>query len=51
MAEDGYRKESMIAMLEMVREKYGGVEGYLNGKCGFGDEDLEKIRRNILGSC
>ena len=45
----GSRRENMLATIEMIRNKFGGVEGYLRGKCGFGEEDLERIRSNILG--
>lgn len=45
----GSRKENMLATIEMIREKFGGVEGYLKGRCGFGERDLERIRSNILG--
>ena len=38
----------MLATIEMIREKYGGAEGYLKAKCGLGVEDLEKIRANIV---
>lgn len=38
----------MLATIEMIREKYGGAEGYLEAKCGFRNEDFEKIRANIM---
>ena len=37
----------MLAAIEMIREKYGGAEGYLRTMCGFGDEDISQIRANI----
>ena len=43
----GARKENMLATLEVVRERYGGVEGYLRGKCGLGVEDVRRIRENL----
>ncbi|CAD6570168.1 MAG: hypothetical protein ASARMPRED_003524 [Alectoria sarmentosa] len=43
----GARKENMLAAIEMIREKYGGAEGYLRTMCGFGDEDISEIRANI----
>ena len=45
----GSRRENMLASIRMIREKFGGVEGYLRGRCGFGEGDLERIRSNILG--
>ncbi|MCJ1433466.1 hypothetical protein MMC27_002828 [Xylographa pallens] len=38
----------MLATLEMVRQRYGGVEGYVRDVLGFGDEDVETIRRNLV---
>ena len=42
------RAENMLAALEMIKNKYGGAEGYLKLKCGFNDEDIQKIRSNII---
>ncbi|KAF3761019.1 hypothetical protein M406DRAFT_334634 [Cryphonectria parasitica EP155] len=36
------------AFVDAVREKYGGFEGYVTGVLGFSDEDLIKIRRNLV---
>ena len=38
----------MLAVLEMIREVYGGAEAYLKEKCGLGEEDIERIRQNIV---
>ena len=45
----GSRRENMLATIKMIGEKFGGVEGYLRGSCGFGEGDLERIRSKILG--
>lgn len=37
------RYEAMIATLDMVDEKYGGVVTYMKDKLGFNEKDLEKI--------
>ena len=42
------KAEFMEGTLEMIEEKYGGVEAYVKG-LGFEDEDLEKIRRVLKG--
>ncbi|MCJ1379208.1 hypothetical protein MMC17_002308 [Xylographa soralifera] len=42
------RAHYMLATLEMVRQQYGGVEGYVRDVLGFGDEDVETIRRNLV---
>ncbi|MCJ1288421.1 hypothetical protein MMC26_007778 [Xylographa opegraphella] len=38
----------MVATLEMMRQRYGGVEGYVRDVLGFGDEDVEIIKRNLV---
>jgi len=40
----------MRATLEVLREKYGGAEGYLKNHAKFTDEDLGKIRQSLLVS-
>lgn len=40
----------MLATLDMIKNKYGGAEGYLKQKCGFEDHDIERIRLNIIES-
>lgn len=40
----GARKESMLAMLEMVEKKWGGAEGYARDACGLSEEEVERIR-------
>lgn len=38
----------MLATLDMIKSKYGGAEGYLKQKCGFEDQDIERIGRNVI---
>ena len=38
----------MLATLKMIRENFGGAEGYMIEKCGLPKEDLEKIRSNLI---
>jgi hypothetical protein len=38
----------MAATLNMVREKFGGADGYLKTHTTLTDEDLNKIRQNLL---
>lgn len=38
----------MLATLALIREKYGGAEGYLKAACGFSDEDISKVRKNLV---
>jgi len=42
------RPETMAATLKMIREKYGGAEGYLKSHTSLSDEDLQTLRRNLL---
>jgi hypothetical protein len=38
----------MLSTLEIIREKYGGAEGYVVKKCGLTNADVEKIRANMI---
>lgn len=40
----------MLATLDMIKNKFDGAEGYLKQKCGFEDQDIERIRMNIIES-
>ncbi|TFY60047.1 hypothetical protein EVG20_g7568 [Dentipellis fragilis] len=42
------RHETMLAFLQMFRERYGGAEGYLKQYCAFTDDDIATIRRNLV---
>ncbi|THV06664.1 hypothetical protein K435DRAFT_773023 [Dendrothele bispora CBS 962.96] len=42
------RSETMIATLKMIREKYGSAEGYLKSHTNIKDEDIQKLRENLL---
>ncbi|KAF8592198.1 hypothetical protein K439DRAFT_1643807 [Ramaria rubella] len=42
------RHETMTAFLDLLEEKYGGVERYLAERLEFRAEDITTIRRNIL---
>ena len=42
------RKEVMIAFLELLSSKYGGVEQYLKNVVELSENDITTIRNNIL---
>jgi protein tyrosine/serine phosphatase len=42
------RKENMSATLEYIEKQFGGAEGYLKDQLGFGDEDIERIRKSLV---
>jgi protein tyrosine/serine phosphatase len=42
-----YRKENMIATLEIVRQTYGSVEQYVVHHCGLSKAQVEQLRRNL----
>lgn len=42
------RYESMLGTLQMMSEKYGGVEGYVKAYCKLTDEDIAIIRKNLV---
>ncbi|TAQ84525.1 hypothetical protein B7494_g7151 [Chlorociboria aeruginascens] len=42
------RAAAMLATLEVVREKFGGVESYMIEKCGLTKKEVEQIRLNLI---
>lgn len=44
----GDRAVNMMATLEMIRDKFGGAEGYMVEKCGLAKEQVEAIRKNLI---
>ncbi|KAI5120677.1 hypothetical protein M0805_006966 [Coniferiporia weirii] len=42
------RRETMLAFLNLLRNNYGGVEGYVQKYCGLSTEDVQIIRRNLV---
>jgi hypothetical protein len=39
----------MVRSLKMLREDYGGAEGYLKDRVGFTEEDIQLIKTALLG--
>lgn len=46
--EKNIRKESMLATLGMIREKYGSIEKLVINHCGLDAGAVEQIRRNLI---
>ncbi|KAL0258223.1 hypothetical protein SLS55_007396 [Diplodia seriata] len=44
----GSKKDSMLAALAMIREKYGSAEGYVRTICGLSTEEIERIRQVMI---
>ncbi|KFA47543.1 hypothetical protein S40293_02174 [Stachybotrys chartarum IBT 40293] len=44
----GARPESMLATLGLIRDEYGSVEAYVRTECGLSDEEIERIRSNMV---
>jgi hypothetical protein len=42
------REEKMVATLVAFREKYGSVEAYLKDELEMTEDDITKIRQNLL---
>lgn len=42
------KKANMLGTLELIREKYGGPEGYMIDACGLSKDDVENIRKNLV---
>jgi hypothetical protein len=40
--------EKMAATIEMMKEVYGGAEGYVREVVGLSGEQIEQIRKNLL---
>ena len=38
----------MRAALDLLRDKYGGVEAYVKNFCGLSDDDMSIIRSNLV---
>jgi hypothetical protein len=38
----------MISTLRVIREKFGGAEAYVIEKCGLTEEEVAKIRANMI---
>lgn len=38
----------MMATLKMIRERYGGAEGYIREQCGLSDEEIVKIKSSLV---
>jgi protein tyrosine/serine phosphatase len=43
------RGEFILAFLEQVEERFGGVEGWVRNVLGFGEEDVERVRGVLTG--
>jgi len=42
------RAANMLSTLKVIREQFGGVEGYMIERCGLTKEEVEKIRSNLI---
>ncbi|KAI0638416.1 protein-tyrosine phosphatase-like protein [Trametes polyzona] len=42
------RAETMLAFLQLLQERYGGVEAYVKNVVGLTEEDIATIRKNFL---
>ena len=44
----GVSIEAMTAFLKAMEDKYGSADGYLKVALGFSEEDVEKIKSNLV---
>lgn len=44
----GAKKETMLAVLDMLEKEFGGAERYLRDYCGLSDEDLDALKSNLI---
>jgi hypothetical protein len=45
---DKCRAVNMLATLRVIKEKFGGAEGYVIEKCGLSKEEVEKLKSNLI---
>lgn len=38
----------MLATLQLIKEEFGGAEGYVTEKCGLTKEEVKMIRSNLI---
>jgi len=46
----GIQAKTISNFLEMLDEKWGGVEGYVKEELGLVDRDIDLIRENLRGN-
>jgi len=44
----GAKKESMVATVQHIEEKYGSAKAYAKNQCGVSEEDIRALRRRFL---
>lgn len=44
----GSRPAAMLGTLALIRREYGGVEAFVKGQCGLSDEEIGRIRENLV---
>lgn len=38
----------MMATLQMIRERYGGAEGYIRDQCGLSNEEIGQVKSSLV---
>jgi len=42
------RRDSMVGALDMLKNEFGGAEGYFKSQCGLSAEEIDKIRSFLI---
>jgi hypothetical protein len=42
------KRECMKRTLELLEDEFGGVRGYLKSICGFNDDEIDRLRDNLV---
>ncbi|KAH6674919.1 tyrosine/serine phosphatase-like protein [Halenospora varia] len=42
------KKANMLATLQLIKDEFGGAEGYVTEKCGLTKEEVKMIRSNLI---
>jgi protein tyrosine/serine phosphatase len=44
----GARRGSMVGAVDMLKNEFGGAEGYFKSQCGLSDEEIDKIKSFLI---
>ena len=44
----GARRESMVGAIDMLKNEFGGAEGYFKSQCGLSAEEIDKIKSFLI---
>lgn len=45
----GAKPATILKLLDLIEKRYNGVEGYLKNELSLTEEDIKKIKENLIG--